>query len=70
MIYSDSEIEEDLTIRNFRVVQTEGFRQVTCDTKHYSLQIKNIFEEGELNRKAVVANFATTASDGKTYQVD
>lgn len=32
--------------------------------------IKNIFEEGELNRNAVVANFATTASDGKTYQVD
>ena len=32
--------------------------------------IKNIFEEGELNRNAVVANFATIASDGKTYQVD
>ena len=35
-----------------------------------SRHIKNIFEEGELSRNSVVANFATTASDGKTYQVD
>ena len=40
------------------------------DKSTISRHIKNIFEEGELNRKAVVANFATTASDGKTYQVD
>ena len=32
-IYSDSELEEDATIRNFRIVQTEGSRQVTRDTK-------------------------------------
>ena len=38
-IYSDSELEEDSTIRNFRIVQTEGSRQVTRDTKHYSLQM-------------------------------
>ena len=35
-----------------------------------SRHIKNIFDEGELERNAVVANFATTAADGKTYQVD
>ena len=40
------------------------------DKSNISGYIKNIFEEGELNRNAVVANFATTASDGKTYQVD
>ena len=34
-IYSDSELEEDSTIRNFRIVQTE----VTRDTKHYNLQM-------------------------------
>lgn len=34
-----------------------------------SRHIKNIFEEGELDEKSVVAFFATTASDGKTYQV-
>ena len=35
-----------------------------------SRHIKNIFKEGELKPYAVIANFATTASDGKTYQVD
>ena len=38
-IYSDSELEEDSTIRNFRIVQTEGARHVTRDTKHYNLQM-------------------------------
>ena len=38
-IYSDSELEEDATIRNFRIVQTEGSRQVTRSTKHYNLQM-------------------------------
>ena len=31
--------------------------------------IKNIFEEGELDRDSVVRNFRTTASDGKNYNV-
>ena len=31
-IYSDSELEEDSTIRNFRIVQTEGSRQVSRDS--------------------------------------
>lgn len=38
-IYSDSELEEDLTIRNFRIVKTEGSRQVARDMKHYNLQM-------------------------------
>ena len=38
-IYSDLELEEDATIRYFRVIQTEGSRQVTRDTKHYNLQM-------------------------------
>lgn len=32
--------------------------------------VKNIFSEGELQKKSVCANFAHTAADGKTYQVD
>lgn len=35
-----------------------------------SRHIKNIFLEGELCRNSVVANFATTGSDGKRYHVD
>ena len=38
-IYADRELSEEATIRNFRIVQTEGFRQVTRDVKHYSLQM-------------------------------
>lgn len=40
------------------------------DKSTVSRHVKNIFEEGELNRSSVVANYATTASDGKCYQVD
>ena len=38
-IYSDAELEEDATIRDFRIVQTEGSRQIIRDTKHYNLQM-------------------------------
>ena len=40
------------------------------DKSTISRHIKNIFDEGELIKESVVANFATTASDGKTYHVD
>ena len=39
------------------------------DKSTISRHIRNIFSEGELNKEAVVANYATTASDGKTYNV-
>ena len=40
------------------------------DKSTISRHIKNVFSEGELKRESVVANFATTASDGKTYNVE
>jgi len=40
------------------------------DKSIISRHLKNIFESEELNRISVVANFATTANDGKTYEVD
>ena len=40
------------------------------DKSVISRHIKNLFDEGELVRGSVVANFATTAADGKRYQVD
>ena len=40
------------------------------DKSTVSRHIKNVFDEGELERESVVAKFATTATDGKTYQVD
>jgi len=40
------------------------------DKSTISRHIKNIFSEGELSPDSVVAKYATTATDGKTYQVD
>lgn len=40
------------------------------DKSVISRHLRNVFKEGELERDAVVAKFATTAADGKTYQVD
>ena len=40
------------------------------DIKTLSKHINNVFKEGELDKKAVVAKFATTAADGKNYQVE
>ena len=38
-VYSDSELEETATIRKFRIVQTEGSRQVQRAVNHYNLQM-------------------------------
>lgn len=40
------------------------------DKSVISRHFKNIFQQGELARHAVVAKNATTAADGKTYQVE
>ena len=46
---------------------TELFQR---DKSVISRHIKNVLEEGELQTNSVVAKYATTAADGKTYQVD
>ena len=38
-IYDDNELSEPATVRNFRIVQTEGSREVCREVKHYSLQM-------------------------------
>jgi prophage maintenance system killer protein len=40
------------------------------DKSVVSRHLSNIFREKELEKNSVVANFATTAADGKLYQVD
>ena len=37
--FNDSELEEKATIRKFRIVQTEGSRQVEREINHYNLQM-------------------------------
>lgn len=38
-VFEDSELEEESTIRNFRIVQNEGGRQVSREVAHYNLQM-------------------------------
>ncbi len=40
------------------------------DIKTIGKHVNNVFKEGELQKDSVVAKFATTAQDSKTYQVD
>ncbi len=40
------------------------------DVKTIGKHINNVFNEGELRKNSVVASFATTALDDKTYQVE
>ena len=47
-IYEDNELKEDSTIRNFRIVQKEGNREVSRNVAHYNLQWKNISRDGKI----------------------
>ena len=38
-IYADRELTEEATIRNFRIVQKEGNREVNRNVMHYNLQM-------------------------------
>lgn len=38
-IYSDGELQKEATIRKYRIVQTEGSRQISRQINHYSLQM-------------------------------
>ncbi|MDR0807283.1 MAG: hypothetical protein LBN41_11205 [Enterobacteriaceae bacterium] len=38
-IFVDNELDENSTIRNFRIVQMEGNRQVSRNIMHYNLQM-------------------------------
>src|SRR5665648_464246 len=38
-VFSDQELDVKATIRNFRIVQTEGSRQINREVKHYNLQM-------------------------------
>lgn len=40
------------------------------DVKTIGKHLTNLFKEEELGKDSVVANFATTAIDGKNYQVE
>jgi death-on-curing family protein len=69
---NDDEIEVEVFLTNDTVWLSR--KQLSTlfdrDVKTIGKHINNIFNDGELESSAVVANLATTATDGKTYQVD
>ena len=67
-IYADSELEEAATIRNFRIVQTEGSRQVTRDTKHYSLQMISRRLQGQFRACGTVPKMGKPDRKGLHHQ--
>ena len=66
MIKIDVLIHEETVWLSLNQMSTLFGRDKSVISRH----IKNIFEEGELTTNSVVAKYATTASDGKVYQVD
>ena len=62
----DVRLEQDTVWLNRQQLAELFARDVKTIGKH----LNNVFREGELVKSSVVANFATTAADGKTYQVE
>ena len=57
---------DNIILGNLNQIATLFDRDKSVISRH----IKNIFKTKELNKNSVVAKIATTALDGKTYQVD
>ncbi|WP_457608054.1 RhuM family protein, partial [Nitratifractor sp.] len=57
--------EETIWLNQKQIAELYGKSKSTI-----SEHISNIFDEEELNRESVVRKFRTTASDGKTYEVE
>lgn len=68
----DAHVQLEISLKDQTVWLTQSqicelfCRERSVITKH----IGNVFKEGELDRDSVCANFARTAEDGKTYQVE
>ena len=73
-IYKSSDKGDELSVRLDRDTVWLNREQLAAlfdrDVKTIGKHIGNVFKEGELTKNSVVAKFATTASDGKTYQVE
>ncbi len=72
IVFHDGEIELNVSIKNETVWlnRNQIAELFNRDVKTIGKHIGNVFSDGELEKFSVVANFATTASDGKTYNVE
>jgi hypothetical protein len=74
ILYQTEDGRTHVEVRVFREMVWLSLNQMASlfqrDKSVISRHIANVFQEGELARAGVVADFATTAADGKTYQVE
>lgn len=72
VLFEDEELKLEVNMKDDTVWLSlnQMVKLFDRDKSVISRHIKNIFEEGELDEKAVVAKNATTARDGKKYQVE
>ena len=74
VIFKNGELELEVSVSEDRNTVWLSLDQMaelfSRDKSTISRHIRNLFNEGELDKNSVVAKIATTASDGKTYQVD
>lgn len=70
-VSKNGKVKVDVNINNDDVWMSQELMAKLYDTtkNNISMHLKNIFEEGELNKDSVVKKFLTTASDGKKYNV-
>lgn len=65
----DTNIEVKMQDETVWLTQQQLMTLYQCSKSNISEHIKHIFEEGELDKNAVVRKFRTTANDGKNYNV-
>lgn len=67
----DGNVKVDVSIQNEDIWMSQDVMANLYDTtkNNISMHLKNIFEDGELEKDSVVKKFLTTASDGKKYNV-
>ena len=74
VVFEDGELQLDVSLSLKENTVWLNRQQLSAlfnrDVKTIGKHINNIFKEKELDKDSVVAKFATTAADGKVYQVD
>jgi len=76
ILYQSDELPQHIEVRLDEVNETFwlSLNQIASlferDKSVISRHLKNIFKDNELDKNSVVAFFATTASDGKSYNVE
>lgn len=72
VVYNDGELELKVSVDSYTVWlnRNQLSELFGRDVKTIGKHINNVFNEKELDAFSVVANFATTAKDGKIYNVE